>query len=201
MTWTELMAEFRSRIGNPTLDEYSDRQLKPYLQGGFEAVNRRVGFYVKDDETTITITNGGKEYSVPADFVSPVFVEWNGALLAKSDIDTWRQHGILFRTATGNAPTEYALYGRKIIFYPIPNGVAVAADANPMLRYVATPPDVETNLALCASQDHRLILYYAVAEWDAAKSQPGSRTGPFYQMFDGEAKLAALAYGERSLNR
>ena len=179
-----------------------DATVDIYLQEGVEALCRRIRYHYKDSTSDVTIVAGTQEYSLPTDLMEIKFVTWNGQDLIKSSIEEFRRKGIKWQQEPQGFPEEWAHYANKIIFRPIPSAAAVAAAANPTIRYVSRPAAVSGGFAQLDLNDWSIPVWWAVAEWsiahpDSAVAQ--QRAANFRKMFDDEAELLAAFYGLRGV--
>lgn len=203
MTAAEARTLFRTLTNEQNTTVLPDATIDLFLQGGQEELNRRVGYFRKDD--SVSLVADQQEYDLPSDFVSPVWVYWNKLFLAKNDVETWRQDAENWRDEPG-APHEYAVYGSQLALRKIPNAAAVAAAGTLTLRYVATPTafsdaDAFTDLF---SQDHRLVVWWAVVEWSSARPDSALavyRAQRFTALFESAAAACAAVYADRLLDR
>ena len=196
--WRELTGEKdTTSVPNSTVDLY--------IEAGLEALNRRVGYHLTTDTSSITLVDGTEEYSLPTDCIELLWVEWNGKLLQKADMEQWQQRGINWRGEKKGVPTEWAMYGNKVIFYTKPDAATVAAEDNPVMRYISTPADFTVNgPSQLSTQDYRVVVYYGVAEF--SRSYPDSpfaskRADDYDARFEKEAALIASYYKTRMLER
>lgn len=193
--WRELTGEFDPSV--PTNDT-----VDLYINGGCQALNRRIQYHWTISAAVLTLVAETQEYTQPADCVEVHWIEWNGRRLVKSSVDEWRKNGRDYRNEASGQPKEWAHYGDKIVFLPRPNAAAVAISSAPTLRYCSTPPSVTTSgFEQLNSQDQRIPVYYGVAEWSAA--HPDSlvaqgRLQHFSQKFSEEAQGIASDYSDRS---
>lgn len=204
MDRTSMNALFREYTNERNTTRLSDTRIDFYMQSGLEAFNRRVGYKVKDDNTTVVFATGTGEYTLPADLDEIVFVELpNGTILQKSDVDEWRRRGIDWRDAQASTPTEWAVQGRKIIFSPKPD--VNLNTLKPVLRYVAAPLEYTTNGPdSIGTQDHRIVVFYAVAEFSEAYPDSAfalQRAERFYKKFEVESAAVREIYARRRLLR
>lgn len=187
MSGNQLIALFREYVNEKVSTNPTPATVLIYLNEAYRRLNSAVGFYVKDDAATVTLVSGTQEYAIPTDLVRLWWVEYGGRLLKKSSMEMWRVQGVRWREDPPAVPEEYALYGRKLLFYPVPN-VAGAVT----LRYVAEPPALsatDTALATLATQDQPVIAYYAAGLWCQSSNSPRTSEAPgWFELFDREAK-------------
>jgi hypothetical protein len=204
-TAATLRSLWRELTGEKDTTEVPDTAVDLYLQAGLEALNRRVGYHTTTDTTTIALVDGTEEYTLPSDCVGVIFVEHNGQPLDKSAIEEWRKQGINWRASKRSKPAEWAMYANKLVLYPRPDAQTVVEAAACTLRYVSTPPDFATyGPEQLQSQDWRVAVYYAVAEW--GRSYPdGSfakqRSDDYQAKFESESALIAKNYEDRGVAR
>lgn len=197
--WRELTNE-RNVVRVP------DSTVVLYIQAGLEALNRRIEYHYTDDSSTVVIVAGTQEYPLPLDFLELVWAEHAGRELKKSSIERWRSETQdAWRREAGTEPAQYAVYANKIILRPVPNAAAVAAGATLTIRYRSTPPDFGSfGFDQLLSQDFRLPVYWAVAEWSAAypdSAQAVQRRDFYRALFDSEAQAVAKQYADRGTQR
>jgi hypothetical protein len=195
--WRELTGEkYTSVVPDTVVDRY--------LQRGLNELNRRVRYHYTDSSTAITLLAGTQEYALPTDCMELIHVYWNGQELKKSDVEQWRRQYVQWRLETGE-PREWAMYGDKLVLYPTPTAEAVAAEDNPVLRYVATPGEIATyGPAQLRTGDTDLAVYHGVALWSA--SYPDSalaqqRLATYEKLFDQEADRVAGYYEVRLVTK
>lgn len=179
-----------------------DATVDRYLRDGLTQTNRRIGYYFKDSD--ITLVAGTQEYALPTDYVHEVFAYWNTLQLKKADVEQWIADNESFQAQSG-APREYAIYGAKIIIFPVPDANSVAADATVTLRHIATPPDfASSGPSGLLTQDHEVPIYAAVALWSMAHPNDalaGYRAMAFNTKFEDECQKVAEIYERRRLLR
>jgi hypothetical protein len=175
-----------------------------YLQRGLEELNRLVRYHFTDDDSNVTLVAGTQEYSLPAACNQVVFVTWRGQELKKSSVDEWRSKGVAWQQQSGE-PREWAMYGDKLVFFPTPNAEAVAADPNPVVRYVSNPSDIGTSgPEQLRSGDYALPVYHGVVLWSASYPDSAAAQGrlAFYEgLFDKEAGKCLEYYSARLVTR
>lgn len=202
---TSMRSLWRELTGEKNETTHPDSVVDLYLQAGLEALNRRVGYHLTTDTTTIALVDGTEEYTLPTDCVEVVFVEHNGQLLDKTSIDEWRRQGINWRTATKGKSAEWAMYANKLVLSPRPNAAMVAEASACTLRYISTPPSItDSGPEQLITQDYRVIVYYAVAEY--SRSYPDSafavkRADDYQAKFEAEAAGIAQNYASRGVAR
>ena len=206
MTRAEAITLWRELTNERNTTSVPDTTVDFYFHAGLETLNRRNKYHYADNTAGITLVNGTQEYSLPTDFVEMVWVEHAGRELKKSSVEHWRSKDRdAWRREDGSEPAEYALYANKIVFRPKPNAAAVATGANPTFRYINTPPDFNTSaFDLLLTQDHRIAVYYAVAEWSFTypDSAAAFKRGEYYQgRFDQESGMVKEYYEKRSTMR
>lgn len=155
-----------------------------YLQSGLEELNRRVHYHYSDDSTTLALAEGTQEYSLPVDFVAMDWVRHATLPLRKGDILEWRgkEGDPDWRNEPAGLPTQYALYGNKLVVRPKPNGAAVTAGSALLIRYCSLPPDIGTyGPEQLAQQDDRVAAYFGVAEWFRSANAPVGVTAESWQ--------------------
>ncbi len=192
----ELLTEKNTTVVSNTI-------LDLFIDSGLHATNRRLAYHHTDDATTITLVAGTQEYSLPTDFIDMVWVEWNATKLKKSSVKEWETNAVDWRNTTAAPPTEWAVYGNKLIFYPKPSAGAVASDSTPTFRYVSTATmDASAGPLQLATQDHRLPLYYAACEFSIVHPDSEAafkRAEGLLGLFEGECAKVAEYYRRRRL--
>ena len=202
MTAAQLRTLTRSFINEEDTSRLSDTVLDYHLQSALEAFNRRVGYKFADDTSTITIVNGTQEYALPATVQEIWWAEWNSTMLDKGDIREWRSKSdtAAWRNQSGS-PEEYAVYGRKFVLRPKPNAAAVTLDSTVTIRYIASAGAfADAELAFIPDEDHRILGYYAAAEWfETAKSAQPQFSQLWMARFTSETQFVAGQYSRRQL--
>ena len=182
-----------------------DSTVDVYLDGGLQALNRRTGYHITTDTTSVVFLSGTQEYTLPTDVIELLWIEHNGVRLSKTDVETLNRRETDWRGAAAGLPLYWMHEGNRLIFYPKPDAAAVAADASPTLRYISSPGSFTTvGAAQLATQDTRIPVYYGVAEW--ASAHPDSalavhRAQAFMKMFSEEATGILDYYRRRQLER
>lgn len=196
--WRELTNERDSTV---VPDLIVDR----YVWDGAKALNRRIEYHWSTSTTDVTLVANTQEYALPSDCVRVGWVELGGTELVKGDVEQWRNRSLDWRNEAAGFPIEWAMYGDKIVFYPKPSAAAVAAAANPVIRYVSTPVTFSTDvLAQLADQDHVLAVYFGVATWSDAhpdSAVAAQRAEKFMARFEQEAEMVKGFYAQRGLAR
>lgn len=204
-TVQSLRSLWRELTGEQDTTVIPDATVDIYVQAGLEALNRFVGYHMTTDTTTVVFVNGTQEYSIPADCLEMLWIEYNNKLLDKTSAEEWQRQGVNWRGAKRGMPTEWAIYANKLIFYPTPDAATVNTAASPTLRYVSTPPSFTTNGPdQLASQDWRIAVYYGVAEF--SRSYPDSafaakRADDYQQKFDVASQGVSLNYKKREVQQ
>lgn len=196
MTLVQMLQELRLRIGNPSTDATPDYQLKTYLQRALDAANRRVEVAWADDTSLSTVANQ-QEYDLPASVVRVDWVELGSAVLTPIDMDAYRRLYVDWRDTSAGTPTEYVIYGRKLILHPKPS----ANSTTIRLRTITAPATISASgPAELASQDHGVLLDYAAALYHAASGDP-QRAKPFFELFNAEMALIAAQMSDRKAKK
>ncbi len=176
-----------------------------YLQTGLEALNRRIHYHYTTAESAVTLVAQTQEYTLPTDCIEVLWVYLNGQRLQKRDVEDWDRREEDWRNTPAGTPVEYAHEGNRIIFNPTPNALAVAADSQPTIRYISTPPSITTSgPEQVATQDFRIIVLYGAATWAIAHPDAAlavQRAKGFMDIFETEAQGIAQEYKERSVAR
>lgn len=195
---------WRELTGEKYTDVVPDSVVDRYINRGLEEYSRVTGYHYTDDETSITLVAGTQEYELPVGCNELTLVYWNGQPLAKSDVEQWQRQYVAWRQETG-APREWAMYGGKLVFYPIPDAATVAAEPNPFIRFLSAPREIGTyGPEQLRSQDYAVVVYHAVALWSA--SYPDSALAQmrlkFYEeLFQAETAKAREFYASRLTTR
>lgn len=194
--WREFTGEFSTT-------RVSDTVVGRYLNRGLEEFNRLTGYNFAD--ATITLVAEQQEYDLPSDFVKVVWVEHNGKPLDKADLDELRNDGITWRRMKASTPTEYFLYGNKLVLLPKPDAAAVAASSTITLRYVRSPRDIAVfGPEQLAREDYVTAVAWAVYLWCAAHPDSATaihRMSSFKDVFDRGVQMGAEYYAERALQK
>lgn len=202
MTEGAVRTFLRGLINESDTVRVTDATLDIHLTSACEAFNRRVGYRIKlDGSITITATT---DFAVPTDLVEALVVEWNTFPLQPGSWREWRKKaGADWRSKTGT-PEEYELIGRRIRLFPAPDAQAVADDNSLLVQYIqAAGAFDDTELAFISDQDHRILAYYAAAEW--VENPANNYNGQAYAMslytkFETETKEVVNQYGRRLLS-
>jgi hypothetical protein len=192
--WREFTGEFSTtRVPNTVVDKY--------LQRGLEEFNRLTGYNYSDE--TIALVASTQEYDLVDDFVRIAWVEHNGKELKKADLDELRGRGIAWRNTAATTPTEYFLYGNKLVLWPKPDAAAVTASSTLTVRYIRSPRDIATfGPEGLAREDYVAAVMWAVALWSAAHPDSATaihRMGSFEKMFMQDGAVGSDRYLDRRL--
>ena len=194
--WRELTGEFDTTV-------VPDITVDRYLWDGAKALNRRVEYHLSTSTTDVTLVANTQEYSLPSDCIRITWLELGGTELQKTSIEELRSREIDWRNEAAGFPREWAQFADKLVLYPKPSSAAVAAAANPVVRYVSTPPSFSTDvLEQLATQDHVLAIYYGVAMWAEAhpdSSVAAQRAEKFLATFEREMEMVRAFYAARGL--
>jgi len=166
MNGKELLSELRERIGNPNVNEVSNPQLERYLASALSWLASELDYVVRTETQMIQVTAEQQEYPLPGDFMSMIFVEWDGNRVLPTSTYSMDRDGTLWRGATGANLAQYAIQGRKLILQPPPSSGAVTADSLLTLRYIADSPGVQVSGTPDLSDtDQRLALWEAAYQY------------------------------------
>jgi hypothetical protein len=196
--WRELTNERSSTV-------VPDATVDQWLQVGAESTNRRLGYHFTTDSTSIVFQSGVQEYSLPSGTGEIVFVELNGKLLSKRDMDAWQRDGEDWRNEETGTPSEWCHYGNTIIFRPAPDANAVAVSPSPIVRYVSRPASVTTSgFAQLSPSNYEIPTLFAAAQWfvcypDAATSFEKAKA--LFDLFEKEAAMVKEEYRNRLIAR
>lgn len=200
MTQAEGRLFTRRLITEPNTSILTDAELDTYLDGGQEALNDILAYHLTDDSTNLTFTSGTQDYTLPADCVTVLWVEWSGNFMKEADEQHFRRNYTEWRTATAGSPADYFVFGRSISFYPKPN----VNTPKPTIRYVSTPVAYSsTAFAQLCTQHHRIPCYHAAAEWLSAHGFDANfaRAAKMTELFEKRAAGAAKHYGVRKVGK
>ena len=204
MTADEMRSAWREFTGEHDLAIPADDVIDFYFSQALQSFNRRVGYRYTDSPTGVTIVAATQEYTLPTDCQEVWFVEWNSLPVPKGEIRDWRNRPGTTNWRNQNGfPEEYALYGRQIVLRPIPTDLAVATDSTLTIRYLsAAGAFAAAELALIGSQDHMILVHYAVALWsgyhpDSPVAALRQQTG--MKVFDEEVARVEGQYARRQL--
>jgi hypothetical protein len=192
--WRLLTGEIFATVTDAIVDTFIDL--------GMCELNRRLHF--NTSQTTLALTAGTQEYSLPTDFVDVLHVRHGSQRpMQKGSTDQWEMDNADWQNETGE-PLHWALYANKLVLRPTPTAAAVALAASVTLRYVAMPPTVTTNGFLqLAQQDQRLAVYWGAYIWsacypDSAVAQ--QRAAALRKDFEDGTAAATGDYGRRSIS-
>jgi len=167
VTQAEGRTLFRDLTNEQDTNIVTAAQVDQQISLGQEALNDLIGYFIKDDTSTIALVNGTQEYTLPADCLEVLHATWNNTFLKEETLDEARRNYTNWLSASASATLEsYVLYGRKLLLIPKPNATAVSSDGFVDLRYVATPTAYATTaFDGLASQHHAIPIYYAASLW------------------------------------
>ena len=171
MTDVELRAETRRLCGNPSVNEASHREIDRAIAAALEQLAERLGYRIVTDETSAALTADDPEVPLPDDLLRMIWVLWNGTYLESSTTYAWERGtngrgGVTdWRTITGN-PSEYAILGRSLALYPVPDDDAITTDSVLSLRYIGASPGASAGgVNGLSSTDYYLAAAMAAKEW------------------------------------
>jgi len=197
----QLISRWRDWVNELNSSNPTDADVLTYLQDGYNDLAGRVPFYVVDDSASIVPVANTQDYSLPAACIGdPIFVEWGGVMLPKSDMNTWRTQNERWRQLPANLPKEYAIYGGTLVFNPKPSATATVT-----LRYVSAPPILTTGSSPppgLRTIDQILIVYFAVGLWLATPLGAfKSQAGDFFKLYEEGVKRMSVNYDLMSVGK
>lgn len=191
--WRELVTE-------PDTTIVADALIDLYIDRGQRALNDLINYHITDDSTNITFVSGTQDYSLQADCIKVLWVEWNSVVLNEADAEHFRRNYTEWRQTTAGSPTDWFVFGRSISFWPKPN----TTTPKPILRYVSTPTAYSSTAfnQLC-SQHHEIPVYFAAAEWLTAHGLDSNfaRANQFRDLFAQRAAGAKAHYDWRKVGK
>lgn len=140
MTEAELYSEVRELIGNPQVNEVSNRQLRKYLIGACEWLADQLKYAVVTDDSAILLVEDQVEYSLPSELCWIVWVEWNAIKLDPATTYGWEREGTGWRSTTASLPASFAVEGRRLLLNPPPSDDAIDTDSLLSIRYISNTP-------------------------------------------------------------
>jgi hypothetical protein len=143
MTEVELYSDLRELIGNPSVNEVSNRQLRKYLTPALEWLADQLKYAVVTDDNAIALTAGQLEYPLPPEVSWIVWVEWDGNKLEPATTQGWERDGLDWRDAASASPTGFAIEGRNLILNPPPASTDVTTDPTLSIRYISSTPGLK----------------------------------------------------------
>lgn len=163
---TELRTRFRLLANEPSALALANSDIDLLFDQAARETNQELRYFYRTDDDGIILVAGTGSYDLPEDCLEPVWLRWNGKQLTRSTVEDWENREVPWRTQESAAPLEYALQGRSILFYPIPNAAAVTTAPSPVLRYVGNPDAfAATGPAQLAAQHYDLLVLRALAIW------------------------------------
>lgn len=166
MTQAEIHAKVRSLIGNPSVNEVSEKEIASHIDDALEHLAALLRYKVVTNDFLIGFEASVSEYPLPSDFARVLWVEHNTKRLTYSSTFRWDRDGVDWRNATAGTPTEYAIQGRSIIFSPPPDSTAITNDPSPTIRYIASHGEMgPTGPEGLSDLDQQVVRYLAAIFW------------------------------------
>lgn len=169
MDLDDLRSSLRHRIGNPPSageGSVNNRTLDEFLYRGLEFMAGELDMFVTTATSGITLVADQQEYDLPAGLIEMLWVEHNSVRLTPGSTFAWDRDGTDWRGAESGTPREFALQGRKIIFYPPPDSTAVSDDSTPTFRYLGTAAALTSSGTTgLGDQDQILAVYWAAWQY------------------------------------
>ena len=165
MDEAEIFSNLRSRIGNPTPNEYSDIDLQKTMEPHLCWFASEMGMPIIP---ALTLPLTADEYSIalPQDCDQLLWVEWNGKRLEPASINRWVRDGVTWRQDASNEPRSYAVQDRKIILNPPPSSDAISTDANLTIAYVGVTAELSaTGIAGLTDGDLWCVILRTAADF------------------------------------
>lgn len=171
MTEAELLGRLRERIGGPDRGEVSNDRLQEYVSLALVRLADELEFRVIEDDTTLALVAGQRDYPLPDEVLSVLWVEHADHRLEPVSLTAEDRDRSNWRDQEGGSPTRFAVRGRRLYLLPPPDSAAVTEGGTLSYSYVATPaemgPQGPTGLS---DSDQWLLVYLAAYEW--CKSNP-----------------------------
>lgn len=137
MNRLEIYAALRELIGNPDPNDVSNRQLDAMLVPALEWLAVKLDYAIYTDKT-FPLRAEVIEYSLPPDFGSMIYVEWNTNRLLPSSIYEWQRDRVDYANADAGSLSEYAIRGRTLLLYPSPTSAVVSSDPYLTIQYLGS---------------------------------------------------------------
>lgn len=166
MTREEMLTEVRRRIGNPGLNDVTNRELMPLVDDALTWLADSLKYHVVTTSTAIALTTDQRDYPLPSDFVEMFLVEWDTRRLTEQSTSRWDRIGTDWRNSASGTLNEYAIEGHRLILNPAPTAAVVTTSGTLTLRYAATPGVIGASGPIdLPPLDHSLACWGAAEEW------------------------------------
>jgi len=189
----KIFDSFYSQLNNKELKLITDTDSFRWLNEGYSMMKNELNLvneeYTVSDDTTITVVDGTKEYSLEDDF-SNVMSIWNGTddveilPIDLENVSAW--------DSVSSNSVRYYLRGAYIGFSPTP-----AADINYTLRYKATAETVSSYYDNVELPDNN---FYPLIDFMMFRASPKLNRGDgsnFFQLFRGSIEAMKVISHKR----
>jgi hypothetical protein len=168
----EMYSLMRELIGDPPVEQVSQRKLQPYMASALNWLAAELKYLIRE-ENLITLVAGQVNYPLPSDLLFVLWLSYNNNKIDGSSVWVWDRDGFGWRAPTApGTPSTFAVQGRELFLNPSPSAAIVAANPVMRLRYIATPTRIERGGPVGLSElDSRIACYQAAALWCMAHPQ------------------------------
>jgi hypothetical protein len=155
MTFAELQAAALEELGERDNIHFSVAMVKRWLNEGYRDIATKTGCIQRS--STVTITLGSKEVTIPTDLYEVVGLNLLGGENAAYPLSRGYETEVGDTSTTG-IPTTYSVWNGKLIVSPVPDAGYTAT-----LRYLAYPTDLSatTDVPEFPSVYHTALVLYA----------------------------------------
>lgn len=199
MTEKSLLGQLRLLVGDPPLNEISDRKLISFVTFAMEWFACEMEHNVIDDTTSLVLTAGQGEYPLPATFLVAIWFEHNDIRLEPMSLSAKDRDQEAWQQATSGTPVSYAIQGRKVSFHPPPDSSAVSTDSIVSYRYVASATALGPQGPQGLSEADQWLLIYRAAR-DFCVANPSDMNMARIAGYDGTVAEMLLRSKQRWLN-
>lgn len=137
ITSDQLFYQMRARIGNPDKKQVPDRMLADFMTDALDWMADQLKFQVKTDSTSLLLVAEQQEYLIPEDVAWFVWLEWDTNRITPATTQKWDRDGTDWRNAAPGQPLQYAIQGRNLVLYPLPDAATVTTQPYLTFRYIA----------------------------------------------------------------
>lgn len=195
MLYSVMQTMVQDLSGDANEVQFTLAQIQRYLNMAQREIAQRTESVLREASITTTDANGFS--AVPADFLRPVSLRWNGRFLTPVDRDYVEAIGESLTVVAGAEPEAYWIDGivqtsataraKRIHYYP--HQAANQSGLNIQFFYVAYPLDLSNanDVSGLPEELHEIVVYRALAH---CKVQEGDYQGAQFIMQDVNSRIA-----------
>lgn len=145
MNRLEIYSSLRELIGNPDVNDVTNKQLDAMIVPALEWLAVKLEYAIYTD-SSFQLRADVSEYTLPQDFGILVFAEWNSLRLIPASVYEWQRSGTDYRNADSvSSLREFAIRGRKLILFPPPSSTAITTDPFMTIQYIGSAPMMDSS--------------------------------------------------------